>query len=219
MKKVAIAVLVILVLIVVGIGGVGYYFYNKAKAFIGPIQQYAALDKDVTNTAKFAPPSNGELTEDQVKRFMAVQESMVTKLGPTFNEMKAKQDTFMQREQAEHRKSTPSEDFTVITDMMKFILMAKNAWVEALNQQHYSIDEYYWVRGRVYAAAGMSVEELGLRKLTEAIKEGGAAAGASMGDLTSEVATQEPVPDRNKELIAPYMPKLKDWAVFAFFGL
>ena len=219
MKKLAIAVLIVLVLIAVGVVGAGYYFINKAKAFLQPIQQYAALDKDVANESKYAAPANGELTEEQVKRFMAVQEYMVTKLGPTFNQMKDKQDEFMHREQAEHRQATPSENFTVITDMMKFILMAKNAWVEALNQQHYSIDEYYWVRGRVYAAAGMSVEELGLRKLTEAIKEGGAAAGASMGSLTSEVATQEPVPDRNKALIAPYMPKLKDWAVFAFFGL
>ena len=219
MKKIAIAVLVILALVIVGIGGVGYYFFNKAKAFLAPIQQYAALDKDVTNSAKYQGPANGELTEDQVKRFMAVQEYMVTKLGPTFNQMKDKEDQFMQRQQSEHRQATPAENFTVITDMMKFILQAKNAWVEALNQQRYSIDEYYWVRGRVYAAAGMSVEELGLRKLTEALKEGGATAGQSMGSLTSEVASQEPVPDRNKELIAPYMPKLQNWAVFAFFGL
>ena len=218
MKKIVIALLVIVGLIVVAIGGVGYYVFNKARAFLAPIQQYAALDKNVTNTSSYTPPANGELTDDMVKRFMAVQQGMITKLGPTFNEMKATQDAFAAREQAEHRKSTPGEDFKVITDMMQFILQAKNAWAESLNQQRFSIDEYYWVRGRVYAAAGMQIEELGLRNLSEKLKEGGAFNG-DVGKLTNEVATSEAVPEKNRQLIAPYVPKLQEWAVFAFFGL
>ena len=219
MKKIVIALLVIVGIIVVAIGAGGYYLFNKARAFLAPIQQYAAIDKNVTNTSAYTPPASGELTEDMVKRFMAVQQGMITTLGPTFNEMKATQDTFMAREQAEHRQATPGENFKVITDMMKFILMAKNAWADALNQQRFSIDEYHWVRGRVYAAAGMQIEELGLRKLSEQLKEGGAAMGSVGGKLTNEVATSEPVPDKNRELIAPYIPKLQEWAVFAFFGL
>jgi hypothetical protein len=219
MKKIVIALLVIFGIIVVAIGGIGYYVFNKARAFLAPIQQYAALDKNVSNTSAYTPPSNGELTEDMVKRFMAVQQSMITKLGPTVNEMKATEDAFMAQQQAEHRKSTPGEDFKVITDMMQFVLQAKNAWADALNQQRFSIDEYYWVRGRVYAAAGMQVEELGLRKLSEQLKEGGAAMGDMGGRLTNEVATSEPVPDKNRALIAPYVPKMHEWAVFAFFGL
>lgn len=218
MKKIAIAVLIIFGIIVVAIGGIGYYVFSKARAFLAPIQQYAAIDKNVTNTSSYTPPSTGELTEDMVKRFMAVQQSMITKLGPTVNEMKATQDAFMAREQAEHRKSTPGEDFKVITDMMQFILQAKNAWADALNQQRFSIDEYYWVRGRVYAAAGMQIEELGLRKFSESLKEGGLGSDPS-GKLTNEIASNEAVPDKNRALIAPYVPKLNEWAVFAFFGL
>lgn len=219
MKKILIALAIVAGMLVLVVGGCSYYVFSKARAFLAPIQQYAAIDKNVTNTAKYKAPSNGELTEDQVKRFMAVQQSMVTKLGPTFNEMKDKQDAFMKKEQAEHREATPSENFTVITDMMKFILMAKNAWADALNQQHFSIDEYYWVRGRVYAAAGMQIEEIGLRQLSEKLKESGATSDDSGGKLTSEVASSEPVPNRNRELVAPYVSKMQDWAVFGFFGL
>lgn len=218
MKKIAIAVLIIFGIIVVAIGGIGYYVFSKARAFLAPIQQYAAIDKNVTNTSSYTPPANGELTEDMVKRFMAVQQSMKTKLGPTVDQMKATQDAFEARQQAEHRKATPGEDFKVITDMMQFILQAKNAWADALNQQRFSIDEYYWVRGRVYAAAGMQIEELGLRKLSESLKEGGLGSDPS-GKLTSEIASNEAVPDKNRQLIAPYVPKLQEWAVFAFFGL
>jgi hypothetical protein len=59
MKKIIIALLVIVGIIVVAIGGVGYYVFNKARAFLAPIQQYAALDKNVTNTTSYVPPSNG----------------------------------------------------------------------------------------------------------------------------------------------------------------
>ncbi len=219
MKKILIALAVIVVLVVGALFAGGYYVYSKARAFLAPIQQYAALDKDVANTASFTAPSNGELTEDMVKRFMAVQESMMTKLGPTVDEMKAKQDAFLQREHDEHRDATPGENFTVVTDMMKFILIAKNAWTDALNQQHFSIDEYHWVRGRVYAAAGMSIEELGLRNLSQQLKAGGIGSNPGSITLTNEVASNEPVPDHNRKLIAPYVPKMQNWAVFAFFGL
>jgi hypothetical protein len=64
----------------------------------------------------------------------------------------------------------------------------------------------------------MQVEELGLRKLSEQLKEGGVQ-GDFGGRLTNEVASSEPVPDKNRALIAPYVPKMHEWAVFAFFGL
>jgi len=220
MKKIVIAILVVFALIVVAIGGIGFYVFNKARSFIGPIAQYAALDKNVTNTHSFAAPSNGELTEDMVKRWAAVQEAMVTRLGPTVNQMKAKEDAFQQRQQNEHRDATASENFTVITDLMQFVVQAKTVWVDELNRQRFSIDEYNWVRGRVYAAAGMSIEEVGFKNFSDALKQSGASgADAMSGALTHEIASNEAVPDRNKELVAPYLPKLKDWAVFAFFGL
>jgi hypothetical protein len=218
MKKVLIALAVVFGVMAIGVGTCSYYVFSKARAFIAPLQQYAALDKNVTNTSKFSAPTNGELTEGMVKRFMAVQESMTTKLGPTVNELKAKQDAFTKSQNDEHRQATASENFTVITDMMKFIVQAKTAWAEALNEQRFSIDEYYWVRGRVYAAAGMTLEDMGLRNFTDALKNSGAA-GDFSGKITTEIASNEPVPDRNRELVAPYVPKMKDWAVYGFFGL
>jgi flagellar basal body-associated protein FliL len=218
MKKVLIALAVVFGVMAIGVGTCSYYVFSKARAFIAPLQQYAALDKNVTNTSKFSAPANGELTEGMVKRFMAVQESMTTKLGPTVNELKAKQDAFTKSQNDEHRQATASENFTVITDMMKFIVQAKTAWAEALNEQRFSIDEYYWVRGRVYAAAGMTLEDMGLRNFTDALKNSGAG-GDFSGKITTEIASNEPVPDRNRELVAPYVPKMKDWAVYGFFGL
>lgn len=213
MKKWVIGCLSVLVVGAVAAGIGGYYLYNKARSYLDQFTQLAALDKNVTNTSAFTAPANGELTDDMMTRFAAVEDYMTTKLGPTFNEMKARQDQFVQRQNAEHREATPAEVFAVVTDGMKFILMAKQAQVEALNQQHFSLDEYDWVRDQVYTAAGMSLASLDLSNLPDAMKAGG-------GDMTRQVGgSGMDVPERNKELVKPYLPKLKDWAVFAFFGM
>ena len=103
-------------------------------------------------------------------------------------------------------------DIKNVTAMMKFIVDGMGAWSEALNQQHFSVDEYYWVRDRVYSAAGLHLTELALRNAPDTVKSGGNLFGPMAG-LTG------PVPARNKQLVAPYLPNMKDWAKLAFFGL
>jgi hypothetical protein len=88
----------------------------------------------------------------------------------------------------------------------------QGAWVDALNQQRFSMDEYQWVRGRVYAAAGLSVMELTNRAVLDTVKEGGVVTRPIAGSV-------DPVSQRNKELVAPYIPTLKKSAALAFLGL
>jgi hypothetical protein len=126
--------------------------------------------------------------------------------------MKAKQDAFQKRQEAENRSATASEAVAAVTDMMKLIVEGKTAQVDALNEQRFSLEEYAWVRGQVYRAAGMSVAELSLKDLPQLAQEGGSVT-KEVGDAVGEV------PARNKELVAPLLPKLKDWAPLAFFGL
>jgi hypothetical protein len=137
---------------------------------------------------------------------------MVAKLGGRFRELAEMQDGMLRRQAAEHRKSTSGEDFTDVATGMGFVLQAQGAWVDALNQQRFSMDEYQWVRGRVYAAAGLTLTELSNRNVSDMTKEGGVATRPIAG-------SGDPVSQRNKELVAPYIPKLKNSAVLAFFGL
>jgi hypothetical protein len=118
----------------------------------------------------------------------------------------------MRREQAEHRKSTSAEDVRNVSAMMGFILQAQGAWVEGLNQQRFSMDEYGWVRGRVYSAAGLNLVELGDRNLQEMMAQGNV--------VTRPIAgASDPVSKHDQQLVAPYIPKLKESAALAFFGL
>ncbi len=213
MKKLALGCLVVLVLGAVAAGVAAYYIFGATIYMARQVQAFAALDKNVANTAPFTPPANGELTEDMVRRFAAVQEAMHQRMAPRFEEAKAREDEFLRRQQTEHREASASETFTVFKDVASFIIEAKNAQVDALNRVGFSLDQYYWVRGQVYSAAGLTVTEIALRNLSSAMKQGG-------GDIVRPVGTAgEPVPERNKELVAPYMPRMKDWAVVAFFGM
>ena len=212
MKKIAIGCLVVVVLLAVCGGIAGYWLYSKARSYVGQFQAVAEFDKNVTNVAAFTAPANGELTEDMVRRFVAVQERMHTRLGARVEDMKAKQDAFLKRQQAEHRQASASEAVAVVADLMKLILEGKTAQVEALNQQHFSLEEYAWVKGQVYTAAGMDIVEISIPNLPELAKQGGGVT-KPLGELGAAV------PARNKELVAPLVPKLKDWAPLAFFGL
>ncbi len=212
MKKLALGCLVVLVLCVIGAGIAAYYIFGATIYVARQVEAFAALDKNVANTAPFAPPANSELTEDMVRRFATIQEYMHERMGPRFQEAAAREDEFLRRQHAEHRDASPSETLAVFKDVASFVMEAKNAQVDALNRVGFSLDEYYWVRGQVYGAAGVTVTEIALRNMSSAMKQG--------GEIVRPVGTAgEPVPDRNKQLVAPYLPRMKEWAVVAFFGM
>ncbi len=215
MKKLAIGCGVVVLVLGIAASIAFYVVAKKAGSYLrdsGVLASVETLSKGVTNQTPFRPPANGELTEDLVKRFAAVQESMHARMGGRFQEVAAMQDEMLRREQAEHRQSTAAEDFKNVSAMMGFIVQAQGAWLDALNQQRFSMDEYQWVRGRVYAATGLHAMELSTRNLSDALKKGGAATRPIPG-------SGDPVSQRNKDLVAPYVSRMKDWAVLAFFGL
>jgi hypothetical protein len=212
MKKLAIGCAVVIVLCMIGFGGVAYYVYYKAHQYMASMQEFAQLDTKVTNTATFPPPVNGELTEDQVRRFVSVQETMRTRMGPHLDELSAKQKQFEQMQKSEHRDASFTEVMSAVSSLIGLVKDAKTAQVDALNASHFSLKEYTWVRGQVYAAGGMVFSQINLKDLQDSIKQ----SGGSTADVEE---LSRSVPEKNKELVKPYVEKMKDWMPFAFFGL
>jgi hypothetical protein len=216
MKKLAIGCGVVIVLCMIGFGLAAYYVYYKANQYMASLKQFAEvaqLDKNVTNTTSFPPPANHELTDEQVRRFVSVQEGMHARLGKRIEELTAKQKEFERLQHEEHRDANVSEVMSAVSDLMGLILQAKTAQVDALNSAHFSLEEYSWVRGQVYAAAGMSVAQVNFAAIQDAIKNGGGNVSPDLQKMADEV------PERNKTLVKPYLEKMKDWVPFAFFGL
>jgi len=212
MKKLAIGCAVVIVLCMIGFGGVAYYVYYKAHQYMASMQEFAQLDTKITNTASYPPPVNGELTEDQVRRFVSVQETMKTRMGPRLDELSAKQKQFEQMQKSEHRDASLSEVMSAVSSLIGLVKDAKTAQVDALNASHFSLKEYNWVRGQVYAAGGMVFSQINFKDLQDSIKQSG-------GSTTDLEELSRSVPEKNKELVKPYVEKMKDWLPFAFFGL
>jgi hypothetical protein len=214
MKKLAIGCGIVVLILFVSAVAVFYVAARKARSYLqdtGAIAALQTLGKGVVNTSPFTPPANGELTPEMLKRFAAVEDGIVEGLGPRFREIAAMQDAMMAREQAEHRKATPAEDFKNVTAMMGFILEAQGTWVDALNRQRFSMDEYEWVRGRVWSASGLNVLELSTRDISTL---------ASGRKVTHSIGSSaDGMPARNRDLVAPYLPRMKNWIPIAFFGL
>jgi hypothetical protein len=225
MKKLAIGCAIVLVLFGVVASVATYYVFYKAKSYFSQFETFAKLDDQVKNTASFREPATGELTPDMVTRFAAVQESMQGKLGGRVDEMKKKQDEFQRLQNTEHRQATAREAFTVVTDVMSLVLEAKKAQVEALNQQHFSLEEYRWVRATVYGAAGMHIAQISMNGINDAMeKQKDNDAAPPLEAPASELPKETPAPTdpakvHNEALVTPLIPKLKEWAVLAFFGL
>ena len=156
MKKLVIGCGLALVLAAIAASAGFYYFvYRPARTFVASMSQLgevAELDAKVTNTRPFTAPADDTLTEAQVKRFVAVQESLHARMGTRATELQAKYKAL------DERKESGSVALTELVgayrDLFGVIAEAKRAQVDALNAQAFSLDEYAWVKSRFYEAAG-----------------------------------------------------------------
>jgi hypothetical protein len=217
MKKFAIGCAIVLVVLLV-IGGIaGYFVYQK---FVGPIAQFATsvqevsvIEKQVKNTASFTAPENGELTEEMVSRFVKVQSHVQTKLGKRMDELKATYDKLDKTLGDQQRKASFTEGMGALRDLTSLMVEAKKAQVEGLNQVGFSLKEYDWIRVQVYSAVGVVAGGFDVKKMAEQ-----AQAGKLEGPTGFDKEQVLDVPEKNKELVAPYEKQLKEWAPLAFFG-
>ena len=214
MKKIILGCLGVIVLATIGAGIAGYVFvYRPAKAYVASftqLQEFPKLNADIHNRAAFTPPDSGELTADLVARYVKAQVAIEGRLGPRLQELDAK---YKALEKANHGKPGFSDGLTAIKDLGSLLMDAKRAQVAALNDEHFSLEEYQWVREQVYAAAGLPIT-VHFEQLIEKATSGEDVTEDSM----AEAVTGE-IPEINKQLVAPHVEKLRQAAALAFFGM
>lgn len=221
MKKLLVGCLVILVLggIVVAVGS--YILYRAASPLIEDARNYyqgmsqlSEIERQIENTSAHTPPASGELTEDQVQRFVRVQQHMRKALGQRMTEIEAKY---------QHLKANSDSNAPVaITDLLSGLrditsvyVDARRYQVEALNTERFSQDEYAWVRDRMFQAAGMEVSSrIDVEKLEEAVRH-----GTGVEDIRADRLPRPNVPAKNRALVKPHLDQMGEWIPFVFFGL
>ena len=221
MKKLLVGCLVILVLggIVLAVGS--YILYRAASPLIQDARNYyegmsqlPAIERQIENTSAHTPPASGELTEDQVERFVRVQQHMRKSLGQRMTAIE---------EKYKHLKANSDSNVQVgisdllsgLRDITNIYVDARRYQVEALNAERFSQEEYSWVRDRMFQAAGMEVSSrIDVEKLEEAVRR-----GTGIEDIRADRLPRPNVPARNRELVKPYLDRMDEWIPFVFFGL
>lgn len=221
MQKLLAGCLVIVVLGTLALGVALYFGYRAARPLIdnaaGWVEQakdMAAESNRVENKTRFQPPASGELTEAQLRRYLAVHERVRKALGPRWAELQAKGRSFEERAREGGRDLSLSEIGAMLSDLRGVMSDARRAHVDALNAEGFSSSEYAWVRLRAYEAAGIEVaSSIDWSALQDLIKKG-----------TDQVGVPAPsvpapdVPERNRELVKPHVATLKEWLPLTVLG-
>lgn len=219
MKKLAIGCGVVLLLLAIAGGAGVYWAYWKAKDFVGSVVQLgevADMDAQVTNKAGFTPPATGELSAEQVARFAKLNERVQATLGPRFQDLKSRYDQMEARWKAEGREANPAEALTALKDLAGLIKEVRTAQITALNAQGLSLEEYRWIRGQVYTAAGLPIAGFNVDRFVEAAKSGDVEQ-ITRGLDQQDTESLEPN-EKNKALVKTIENKLSDWAALAWMG-
>ena len=207
-NPVLVGCLVVVAVVLVGGGAAAYWFVGRpalnainAGRDLVKIQQ---LESRVSDRSTFSAPADGVLTPAQVDRYLAVNrqlrsdlESRLALLEERYDEVSRSNVTFAGLRQAANTWA----------DLLRLIVEAKEAQVNALNANGFSLSEYDWVRTQALSAAGLALLQVDLDAV---INQEGA---------TTVQRRSESVPQANRDLVAPYAQELESALPLAMFGL
>ena len=221
MKKLLVGCLVIVVLGAILFAVGGYILYRAASPVIQDARNYlqslselGELDRAITNKSAYATPASGELTEDQVERFVRVQDTLKAALGQRMREIEEKYK-YLKGHSSKDEQPSFTEVMSSLREIGGIFVDARRYQVEALNKEQFSQSEYSWVRDRVFQAAGVeAVSRVDLKALAEAARE-----NTGMTDLKAPELPKVDVPEKNRALVKPHLGRLDEWIPLAFFGL
>jgi hypothetical protein len=215
MKKFVFGCLFVVILVAIVGGILGYvYVVEPARQYLATFRQLGSLsqyDRDVKNTAAFTPPKSGELTNRMVKRFVAVQDAMQSRLGAQLTQLDERYRKLAK--EFEGAKPDARTVFNALHDLGGVLTEAKRIQVEALNASGFSVAEYAWVRDRVYQAAGVTVAGLDFNAIWDAARKG------TFDIAAPKKPEPSPVPEQNKALVKPYLDRIDRWLALAWAGL
>jgi hypothetical protein len=206
LRNILLGCLVVFVL-VLGVGGflVYRFIYQPLRSAAAKVMEFETLTKlndEIRNRTDFTAPEGNLLTQEDIDRFMKVQQGMRENLQGAVTQLEQNYKDIESQGQLQNIR----ELFTSYTDLFNLILESKRVQVQQLNEQGFSLLEYQWVKEQILGAADLPVTGFDLSQI---MNEGAATAQQVLGDI----------PQQNKELLEPYGEMLEQNLVFSFFGL
>ncbi len=216
-KKIVLGCLGVGVLVIV-VGG--YFVYTL---LIKPVTESMNVLKDIheanvriVDRTHYQPPATGEMTEEQVERFVAVQSTIRQGLEDRFAEFQQKYEEL--GEDWEDRDPSVREIMDAWGGIVKLYRDAKRIQVDALNSEDFSLEEYRFVQRSFYDALGYEIFAFNVDQVAKAASEGDF--DFDLGEFEEERKRYyDEVPEKNRELVAPYTESADTWIIFAWWGL
>ena len=218
MKKLLVGCLIVLVIGIIGLAAAGYYAYRAVRPVIDNASNYmekarevTRLGEEISNKTPFEPPTSGELTQQQVERFIAVQTRVRSDVSDKWSQIEQKSKEMREKADRKNPDWTLAEFTNVFSEIANIWVDARKSQVQALNVQKFSEDEYQWVRRRVYEAAGVELAGSVDLSRIESL--------AGRGGVTIPDMELPRIPEKNAALVKPHVAKIKEWIPMAALGL
>jgi len=198
-----------------------FYFtvFRPAESVMADLDQMArlkALNDGVRKQDAFIAPPDGNLTEDQLARFSRVQSTVRMGLGTDYPTLDERADRLKGLATVEDGAKKPKrlgirDAILAFRGLGPVLLRTKELQVNALNTEHFSVEEYRWVRRSFYRGLGFSRSGVYFEDFAATLKQ-----GKGMNFEDDEDST--PSTDRNRELAAAYAESVQAWYPFLVFG-
>jgi hypothetical protein len=216
MKKLAFGCLgVAMILAAVGAFWAYRYVVEPAREYLlafNELGAIASLNAQVANKTSFVPPASGELTPDMIERFTRIQQAMIDQLGTRAAAIERRYRELERNARADSGAIDLRTLMDAYRDIAGALADAKRAQVEALNKAGLSLDEYRWMRDRVYEAAGLVVASVDVDAVRTAVDDRLEKVNLNL------LPDNADAPARNRELVQPYLEQLRSWVPLAWFG-
>ncbi len=224
MRKLLAGCLIVLLLAAIATAAAVFFGYrfarpyiDNATSYLDRVRELPAVADRIENKTAFAAPETGELTENQVQRFLAVQEQVRQTLGTRWSEVEARAAAFQEKAKESGGNPSLGELAGMFSDLGGVFLEARAAHVDALNAQKFSAGEYRWVRLRMYEAAGLELAgSVDLSAIENMVRRGAEETGVTVPEVSMP---EIKIPERNRALVKPHAAQLKEWLPLAFLGL
>jgi hypothetical protein len=195
--------------LLMGACGAGFYFAIY-KPYASPMMAMSishALDQQLSEK-DFTKPGSGEVTTEQLRRFIAVEEAVETRIGDGRSALVEQQAVL---ERAGKAGDVVLDAALGAFGAVKPMLMdAKPRQIEIMTRERFSKREFEWVRDQLYRAAGINLTRVDVSDLF---------AGAPEPAIRVRALSPQEVPAANQTLVGPIVARLEAWRAFAFFGL
>ena len=214
MKKVLIGCAGVAVVLMIAVGIGGYFVFNAARGYIEGFVELAErvpeLNAQVVDQSAYAAPADAGLSADQIERYMGVQQTMTEALGARYRTMEAQYAEWDEMRKG-GREPGLREIMQAWQDMLALIIDAKQAQVQGLNEQDFSLAEYHWVREQVLLSLGHGFIQWNVDELVQ-----------NPGEVGETAPARLPPPEvleENRALLQAHEETMEQWLALSFFGL